>query len=189
MGTGLESTIRYDGRLLPGAGSGSWLLLPLPAEADSQPFSREETMIEGTIDGFPFRAPLGSDGIRISAAVQQAVGAQAGDQVVIEITRVGEEPEVRVPADFQRALDSASPKVQSLWHGITPLARREWVRWIASAKQEVTRAKRIEVGMDKLSKGMRRPCCFPGLNFVTKDLVPPEDTWVGLPGAKARKSA
>jgi hypothetical protein len=67
---------------------------------------------------------------------------------------------------------------------VTPNARREWVRWIASAKQEKTREKRIEVGIDKLSKGMRHPCCFPGLNFVTKGLVEPEETWAPLPATR-----
>lgn len=189
MGIEIEATIRYKGELLPAEASDSSVRLGIPTELGSGDWMQTKTMVEGTIDGFPFRAPLESGGISISAALQNAIGAHAGEQVVVEITRVGDEPEVRVPADFQQALQSAPLNVQSLWREITPLARREWVRWISSAKQDVTRAKRIDVGMDKLSKGMRRPCCFPGLNFVTKDLIPPEDTWVGLPSVKSKKSA
>lgn len=50
----------------------------------------------------------------------------------------------------------------SLWTGITPLARNEWICWVTLAKKEDTRKRRIEVGIDKLRGGMRRPCCWPG---------------------------
>ncbi len=65
------------------------------------------------------------------------------------------------PADLQKALNSA-PKALMLWGDITPLARNEWICWITSAKKLDTRAHRIEVGIDKLSSGMRRPCCWAG---------------------------
>ena len=65
------------------------------------------------------------------------------------------------PTDLQNALNSA-PKALILWKDITPLARNEWICWITSAKKLDTRAHRIQVGIDKLSSGMRRPCCWAG---------------------------
>ncbi len=121
----------------------------------------------------------------LTPAQQKAAGAKECDPVVLEITRIGDTPEVLVPIDLIEAL-SDSPEAATLWGEITPMARREWVRWIASAKQEETRARRIEVGIDKLTGGMRRPCCFPGLNWVTKDHVTPEETWAPLPSRKDR---
>jgi uncharacterized protein YdeI (YjbR/CyaY-like superfamily) len=67
----------------------------------------------------------------------------------------------RMPADFRQAIDSDTA-VRELWAKITPLARNEWICWVTSAKKDVTRNRRIEVGMDKMRKGMRRPCCWPG---------------------------
>jgi len=135
---------------------------------------------------FRFGPPLEADGIRLSQVQHKAIGASPGDAVTVEITRIGDEPEVWVPTDLSDAL-AAAPMASALWEDVTPMARREWVRWVASAKQEETRKRRIEVGIDKLSKGMRRPCCFPGLNWVTKDHVSPEETWGPLPSAKAQK--
>jgi hypothetical protein len=43
---------------------------------------------------------------------------------------------------------------------ITPMAKWEWPRWINATNVQATREKRIEVSIDKLRKGMRRPCCF-----------------------------
>ncbi|MCA9232516.1 MAG: YdeI/OmpD-associated family protein [Planctomycetales bacterium] len=66
-----------------------------------------------------------------------------------------------LPPDLRAAIESDS-NVRNLWLGITPLARNEWVCWVTSPKKAETRARRIDVGIDKMRKGMRRPCCWPG---------------------------
>lgn len=66
-----------------------------------------------------------------------------------------------MPADFGEAVASDTA-VRAAWADITPLARNEWICWVTSAKKESTRKHRIEVGLDKMRKGMRRPCCWPG---------------------------
>jgi len=66
-----------------------------------------------------------------------------------------------MPADFNKAVQSDSI-AKKLWVDITLLARNEWVCWVTSAKKEETRKRRIAVGLDKMHKGMRRPCCWAG---------------------------
>jgi hypothetical protein len=152
------------------------------------------TMVEGTINGFPFRAALepngnGSHWLRVSKTLQDAAGADAQDTVTIEITRVGEEPELRVPMDLRKALEAA-PSALALWAQITPMARRDWILWISSAKQEETRDRRIENACDMLASGKRRPCCMPGINWRTKDSdVTPDETWLALPSSKSPSAA
>ena len=130
-------------------------------------------MVEGTINGFPFRAALepngkGSHGLRVNQAMHDAAGADAGDTVTVEITRAEEEPETRVPMDLRKAL-AAAPLAQALWAEITPMARQNWILWISSAKQPETRRSRIEKACDMLASGKRRVCCFGGLNWLRKD--------------------
>lgn len=67
----------------------------------------------------------------------------------------------KIPKDFEKAILS-SKKVHDVWEDITPLARNEWICWVEDAKQEKTRQRRIEVGLSKMSSGMRRPCCWQG---------------------------
>jgi uncharacterized protein YdeI (YjbR/CyaY-like superfamily) len=66
-----------------------------------------------------------------------------------------------MPPDFRDAI-AADEIVMGVWASITPLARNEWICWVTSAKKDETRTRRIEVGLDKMRKGMRRPCCWPG---------------------------
>ena len=67
----------------------------------------------------------------------------------------------KMPADLCSAL-IASPSALRAWEDITPLARNEFICWVEDAKQETTRQRRISVAQDKLEKGQRRPCCWPG---------------------------
>ena len=142
-------------------------------------------MVEGTINGFPFRAALEPDGkgshwLRVNKALQGVAGADAGDTVTVEITRANEEPEIRVPMDLLKAL-AAAPPAQALWVDITPMARRDWILWISSARQEETRRGRIEKACDMLGSGKRRVCCFGGLNWLRKDHATAGGTWLQLP--------
>ncbi len=187
------STIRFRAELVrPEAGEAteSWAQLHLPEDASAELPSKGTTTVEGTIDGFPFRAPLEVDGkgiraLKLSQALRKAIGASVGETVSVEITRIGDEPEVRAPMDLLEAL-AAAPKALALFESVTPMARRDWIRWVASAKQEETRARRIENGIDMLLHGKKRPCCFPGVHWVTKDHVAPEETWIPLPSSKSR---
>ena len=66
--------------------------------------------------------------------------------------------EPRVPADVQQAL--AAPTVKALWNDLTPLARRDFISWIESAKRPETRKRRVESLASRLTSGKRRPCCY-----------------------------
>ena len=68
----------------------------------------------------------------------------------------GEESEPRVPTDLRRALAEA-PLVEIVWMGLTPIARRDFIYWIESAKQSETRRRRIEKAGSMLTAGKRRP--------------------------------
>ena len=192
---GSKATIRFSGpwiRPQAAGDAGAWILLSLPKNANSK-LPPGTMQIEGTLNGFPFRVALepnghGSRRLKASQALREAAGEDAGGNVTVEITRAGDEPEVRVPADLRKSL-GASSAVIALWEQITPMARRDWVRWITSAKQEETRRRRIEAACDMLSSGKRRPCCFPGINFVTKGHVPSDETWLPLPSVRNRSTS
>jgi len=191
-----KSTIRFSSKLMrPEATEkiGSWTLLTLPNGASAKLPSRGMTMVEGTINSFPFRAALepngkGSHWLKINKAMHDAAGADAGDTVAVEITRAGEEPEIRVPTDLRKAL-TADPLAQAGWEDITPLARRDWIFSISSAKQPETRRRRIAKACDMLACGKRRLCCFPGIKWLMKENAKSCGMWLPLPNSKNRVPA
>jgi uncharacterized protein YdeI (YjbR/CyaY-like superfamily) len=64
-------------------------------------------------------------------------------------------PPAELHPEFARALD-ASPKAKATLDGFPPSARREYLDWVAEAKQDATRAKRIADAVEWLSEGKRR---------------------------------
>ncbi len=188
-----QSTIRFRVNLFRSEANkkiGSWTLLTLPKSASAKLQSRGMAMVEGTINSVPFRAALepngkGSHRLRVNKAMRDAIGADAGDTVTVEITRVGEEPETRVPMDLRKAL-AAAPPAQASWADITPMARRDWVFSISSAKQPETRRRRIEKACDMLTSGKRRLCCLPGIKWLMKENAKSCGMWLPLPNSKNR---
>lgn len=69
------------------------------------------------------------------------------------------EAEPDIPVDLRQALKT-NPKAHDSWQDITPIARRDWISWIDSAKQAKTRKRRIKNTCEMLASGKRHPCCF-----------------------------
>ena len=89
--------------------------------------------------------------------------------------------ELRLPTDLRKAL-AAAPLVEAVWRDLTPIARRDFISWIDSAKQPETRRRRIERACSMLAAGKRRPCCY---SIVSFDL---HSALAAAPMAKARWS-
>jgi uncharacterized protein YdeI (YjbR/CyaY-like superfamily) len=64
-------------------------------------------------------------------------------------------PPAELHPQFAEAL-AANPKAKTTLDNFPPSARREYLDWIADAKQESTRAKRIADAVQWLSEGKRR---------------------------------
>jgi len=175
------SRIRFSAKLLrpaKTANAGSWTFVTLPKNASAKLPSRGRITVEGTINGVPFRATLEPDGqkshwLRVDRKMREAAGADAGDVVTLEIAPAGEELEAKVPPDLRKALAGA-PKARALWLDITPIARRDWIHWIVSAKRPETRARRIDNACAMLANGKRRVCCFDRSGFYSKSLSSPK---------------
>ena len=179
--TQTASKIRFKARLFRPAATakvGSWSFLTLPKNASAKLPSRGMTTVEGTINGFAFRATLEPDGqrghwLKVNRKMREAAGADAGDVVTLEIAPAAEEPEPTVPPDLRKAL-AAAPKARALWTDITPNARRDWIHWITSAKQPETRARRIKNACSMLAGGTRRVCCFDRSGFYSNSFSSPK---------------
>jgi hypothetical protein len=137
------------------------------------------TAIEGMMNHVPFRAVLEPDGqkshwLKVDRKLREAAGLEAGDEVTLSIAPAAKEPEPEVPLELKKALGTAAAQTRAVWSDITPMARRDWIHWITSAKQEETRARRIKNACSMLASGRRRPCCFDRSGFYSKSLSAPK---------------
>lgn len=173
-------SIRFKAELLRPAApkNAAWRFLLLPAAASARLPSRGMVSVEGTLDGQAFKATLEPDGngshwLKVPYALREAAGVDAGDRVALAIAPAAQEPEPRVPADLRQAL-AAAPAAKAQWAAITPVARRDFIQWLGTAKQAETRARRIRAACDMLAAGKRRICCFDRSGLYGKGMGAPE---------------
>jgi len=151
------------------------VILRLPEEASARLPSRGQVAVQGTINGHRFETVVEPDGrfghwLRIDRNLQHAAALKAGRSATVEIEPRKDWPEPNVPTDLEAALADAPPKIQDLWHDITPMARWEWVRWVNATRNPDTRQRRVEVTISKMEHGKRRPCCFDLASCTDPDL-------------------
>jgi hypothetical protein len=175
------------------AGAGSWTFLTLPRAASAKLPSRGRTSVEGTLNGVRFEATLEPDGrgghwLRVERSLREAAGAEAGDVVTLQMAPVEAEPEPAVPAALRKAL-AAIPGAGATWSDITPIARRDWIHWMTSARQPATCARRIEKACAMLAAGKRRVCCFDRSGLYSKSFKLPEAAAGKRPAAAARPNS
>lgn len=148
-------------------------IIRLPMAASERLPSRGMVMVQGTVDGAAFQAPLEPDGskghwLELSGALAERVGAAIGQTLSFDIEPAEAWPEPEIPEDVMEAIRKAGLLAQ--WNGLTTKARWEWFRWIRATQSPVTRKKRIDVACSKLQKGDKRPCCFNSASCTVPDV-------------------
>ena len=141
---------------------GDRTIVRLPDAASATLPSRGQVAVVGSVDGAEFAGVVEPDGRKGHwLDLDEVDGATAvpGDTVALEVAPAEDWPEPEVPDDLRAALDAA-PDTADVWSGITSMARWEWVRWIGATRNPATRSKRVDVTIDKMRNGKRRPCCF-----------------------------
>lgn len=119
------------------------------------PFSVEEAFgtrarvaIRGTINGFPFRSSLMPRGegvfyLAINKEMQAGAKVGVGDTVSVVMEPDTVPRTVTVPTYIKKALQAA-PVQEKIFSALSYSHKKEYVDWIAQAKQPETRARRIE---------------------------------------------
>ena len=95
-------------------------------------------------------------GKALEALVRQAIALE--ETVPGNSAPAKKKPAVRVPAlpaPFAAAL-AANPAAKTNFDGFPPSARRDYIEWIAEAKRETTRDRRIATAVEWLAEGKRR---------------------------------
>ena len=91
----------------------------------------------------------------VAKATRLQMGKQPGDIVAVELWKDEEERKVEVPAEFARMLKKEG--LLPFFEKLSYTHRKEYCRWIAEAKKEETRLRRLEKAVEMLKKGVKTP--------------------------------
>lgn len=139
---------------------GSWAFVKFPLSVSKKLGTRAQIAVKGSVNGFAIRTSAmpngdGSHHLMFNKVMRAGAKADLGDTVLVEIELDGEERKPAVPEDLKKAI-VINPAAKKLWGVITPRAREEWVEWIASAKRDDTRVRRVARTVERLAAGERR---------------------------------
>lgn len=150
----------FEAVLIARGPGGAWTFLPIPFDVQAVFGSKAQVMVAGTINGFSFRNSLlpqgdGTHAMMVGKDLQAGADARAGDKVRVTMRRDTEERTVEAPGDLKAAL-ADRPRAEAFFAGLTASQRKEYVDWIVSAKQALTREGRIAKALDFLEEGKKR---------------------------------
>jgi hypothetical protein len=115
-----------------------------------------KALIEGKVMYRGSLAKMGYDChvLGITQEIRKQIDKKFGDKISVIIEQDLEERIVLIPADVQKEL-SKNKGAFDFFSGLSFTHRKEYIRWIESAKKEETRARRIDQFIEKLKAGKK----------------------------------
>jgi hypothetical protein len=115
--------------------------------------------VVATVNGYTWRTSVMRMGgeflVGLNREVREGAGAQAGDVVEVELALDEAPREVEVPEALASAL-AADPEAQAKFDALAFTHRKEYARWIAEAKREETRVRRVKQALEMIHAGRTR---------------------------------
>jgi Bacteriocin-protection, YdeI or OmpD-Associated/Domain of unknown function (DUF1905) len=125
-----------------------------------QRFGRARAPVRGTVDGTDFRTTVAVYGNRycigFNKELRERAGIAIGDRVQVSLELDRQPRTVEVPPALAAALESDS-KARAVFEALSYTHRNEYARWIAEAKRDETRDKRVDKALAMLREGARQP--------------------------------
>ena len=115
--------------------------------------------VQATINGHTWAGRVSRMGgeflLGLNREVRTAAGAEAGDEVTVTIALDEAPREVEVPPALSQAL-VGDPAAKAAFDGLAFTHRKEFARWIAEAKKDDTRERRVAQALEMLREGRTR---------------------------------
>ncbi len=112
--------------------------------------------VRATVNGYSWRTTVtrmrGEFLLGLNREVRESAGVDAGDTVEVAIELDAAPREVEVPKALASAL-AAHPAAAARFEALAYTHRKEYARWIAEAKREQTRDRRVEQAVTMLREG------------------------------------
>ncbi|MEA2437731.1 MAG: hypothetical protein QOF65_2287 [Thermoleophilaceae bacterium] len=124
-------------------------------------FGGARAPVAGTVNGSPFRGRLmvygGVTYLGFRKEIRDAAGGiEEGDEVEVVIARDDAPREVEVPEALAAAL-AGDAEARRVFDGLAFTHRKEYAVWIAEAKRDETRVRRVEKALEMLRGGVKHP--------------------------------
>lgn len=136
---------------------GSFTFVAIPFAPGEVWGVRPRYPVSGTVNDVLVRGTLGALGqayfLRLGAAWLRDSGIEPGATATVKLSLEGPH-EGNLAPDIATAL-SSNPKAKTFFDGLPTFYRKNFIRWIESAKRDETRTRRIDEMVRLLEEGKR----------------------------------
>jgi hypothetical protein len=144
MAERFESEVEVEGR------TATYFEVPLDVPAI---FGRARPPVRVTIGGHTYRSTIAVYGGRyflpLNRQNREAAGVTAGERISVELEADTEGRTVDVPDDLRAALEG-DDEARAAFDSLSYSHRKEYAEWVAEAKREETRTRRIAETLERL---------------------------------------
>ena len=143
--------LTFDGVLEAGPGGGALVVLPADVVTG---LGGRRLRVRGTFAGVRFQSSTmpsrdGGACLGVHQPTHKSAGVAFGEQARITIERDDSPRVVTVPPELAAALEG-DPQARTRFEALSPTHRREYAAWVAEAKREETKARRVADTLTKL---------------------------------------
>jgi Bacteriocin-protection, YdeI or OmpD-Associated/Domain of unknown function (DUF1905) len=115
--------------------------------------------VVATVNGYTWRTSVARMGgeflVGLNREVREGAGVKAGDDVEVALELDSAPRDVAVPPALAAAL-AADPQAKAAFDGMAFTHRKEYARWVAEAKRDETRQRRVQQALDMIRAGQTR---------------------------------
>ena len=135
--------------------TGRTAYIEIPFSIEKEWGTKAMVKVKADIDGYIHRGllmPYGKKGVHylgLRADVMKAMNKNPGDVVTVTLEQDLAERIVEVPEELNKALGK-NKKAKEIFDKLSYSHRKEYSEWIASAKKEETRSRRISKAIEAL---------------------------------------
>jgi hypothetical protein len=138
--------------------SGTKAYITLPFDPNEVWGEKERHHITGSINDHPIRGPLEATGMEfyllLGPAWRRDNGIDVGAEVEVALSPEGPQTD-NIASDIAAALNT-EPEAENFFNALPTFYRKNYIRWIESAKRPETRANRIAEMTALLKEGKRQ---------------------------------
>ena len=149
---------KFTAKIEVADGAGAYVLFPYDTEKEFA--TKGKVPVEATFDGVPYAGSLIKYGhphhmLGMPKAIRQQTGKAPGDTIEVVVWKDEEVRILAVPAQFENWMKKEG--LLPVFEKRSYTHRKEYCRWIADAKKEETRLKRLEKAIEMLKRGVSTP--------------------------------
>ena len=149
---------KFKAKIEAGDGGGAYVFFPYDTAKEFA--TKGKVPVKATFNGVPYSGSLIKYGkplhvLGVAKAIREQIGKGPGDTIEVVVWKDEDVRTVEVPSQFENLMKKEG--LLSVFEKLSYTHRKEYCRWIAEAKKQETRMKRLEKAIEMLKKGVSTP--------------------------------